>query len=424
MRLAVVLLSGLFLRAQDARTLVELARTAPPELTTDTILKLAEDGSIPPGEQRNDLLEEAFKTAARAQDPVHLIPVPGLPPNTRATFRAQGEELRLDTLSLRSRAFRLELRIDPAVARRWFDGIQLPALEPPPCEDAFIADASAYYDMAGALAQSVAQPSEFLEKVLEGARSPAELAAFAQMLATLSLNADQRDSLLNALAVKMENVGADYRSFTATVSILRSAVEQHASPTLAVGFRRFLTKQMSAPRCEEDFGDATPTVNWFNSEFHGDLAVIADEEIQPSQRLGGVKSESYFTTADAKHVWDGFDQLKTTIGATDWRPQLLAFLRDLSDWTPTAPAIDIFHQKMTVLTALFEAIPPGPDRDQVMGQGIAVLQYSGVESHNPAEWLIQVKALVAKAGEDLTKLKQGFRESGDAGLALFVALDH
>src|ERR1700689_889108 len=142
MRLAVVLLSGLLLRAQDVQTLVELARTAPPELTADAILRLAEDGTLPVGGPRSELLEEAFKTAERAQEPVPLIPVPGLPPNPRAMFRSQASELRLDALSLQSRVFKLVLRTDPEAARRLFESMKHPALEPRPCEDPFFADAS------------------------------------------------------------------------------------------------------------------------------------------------------------------------------------------------------------------------------------------------------------------------------------------
>jgi len=425
MRLFFVLLCGLALRAQDqgnnalpplAQALVGLARTAPPELTADAIVRLAEAGAIPPGEPRSLLLEEAFTAAGRAQEPLHLIPVPGFAPNTRAMFRGQASELRLDKLSLQSRVFNLILKTDPETARRLFDGIEHPSLEPRPCEDPFIADASAYYEMAGAVAQTATQsdrePAAFLEAVLVGARSPGELAAFARALATVSLNPDQRDLLLGALAVKMENVAPDYRSFTSSVSVLRTSLQQYPSPGLAVGFRRFLTRQMSAPRCDEDFGDATPAVDWFNAEFHGDLAVIGDEEVQPSQRLGGFKSESYFTTPDAKQIWEASNQLKN----------VQDILRELSDWTPAGAAIDVFHQKMTVLRGLFEAIPPGPDRDQVMGQGIAVLQYSEAETHNPAEWMFQAKSLIKAAGDDSAKLMEGFRTSGDAGLALVAAL--
>src|SRR5580692_7051941 len=103
MRLLFVLLSGLLLKAQDqakvdlppaVQTLIEVARNAPPELTADAIIRLAEDGILPAGEQRSELLEEAFKTAGRAQEPVHLIPVPGFAPNTRAMFRGQASDLR------------------------------------------------------------------------------------------------------------------------------------------------------------------------------------------------------------------------------------------------------------------------------------------------------------------------------------------
>ncbi len=212
MRLAVVLLCVLMLKAEDLppaiQTLVELARTAPPELTADAIIRLAEDGILPAGETRRELLEEAFKTAGRAQEPVHLIPVSGLAPNSRAIFRAQASELRLDALSLQGRIFKLVLRTDPGAARRRFDSIQHPAVEPSSCEDPFIADASLYYEMAGALAQSDGQPEAFLEAVLVGARSPGELAAFARALAAVSLNPAQRMNFVagRSRAAKIQDI--------------------------------------------------------------------------------------------------------------------------------------------------------------------------------------------------------------------------
>src|SRR5579863_7053693 len=210
MRLAAVLLFGFLVRfvlsAQDlpapVETQVELARTAAPELTADTILKLAEDGRLPAGAARNQRLEEAFMAAARAQEPLHLIPVPGLIPNTRAIFRAQANELRLDALSLESRVLKLVAKTDPEAARRLFDNIPHPELEPRPCEDPFIADVSAYYEIAGELGRSQLAQSQaaFLEAALLGARSPGELAAFAQVLATVSPNSEQQDFLVAALA--------------------------------------------------------------------------------------------------------------------------------------------------------------------------------------------------------------------------------
>ena len=407
---------------------IDLARTAPPELFADAVLKLAESGKIPEGEARTRLLQEVFMAAGRAQEPVRLRPVPGLPKDSRAVFRAKASELGLDSLSLEARTIRLLSKSEPGVARQLFESAAHPAIERLPCEDPLIPDASAYMEMAGLIARE-GMPVETLRDALDGAKSPIEIAAFANAIEPLSLAPEEWQALLSALAAKMEATAPDYRSFTLSIASLREPLEKLASrvssgnaPELRTAFRRYLTTQMSAARCDEDFGNAREIVEWFNSEFRGTLDPIAESEIEPSQRMNTFLSESYFASPDAKPIAGAFARLKVKPDAGDpaWRVLLADFLRDFTAWTPAGSEIDAFHQKLVVLRGLLELLPSGDERDQVIAQSISVLQTSRAERLFPAEWLMQVKSLVDAAGPDGSKFLDAFRGSGDPGLALFA----
>lgn len=119
----------------------------------ETILQLVESGKIPLREHQIDLLEEAFAVAPGAKEPVRLIAIPATPPDTRAMYRSKAGELNWDTLSLESRIATDLLTIDRKKARELFDHIARPVLDPRPCEDPLVADVSAYYEVAGKVAQ-------------------------------------------------------------------------------------------------------------------------------------------------------------------------------------------------------------------------------------------------------------------------------
>jgi hypothetical protein len=430
---AVIALVGITAWGQDAKeqqlppavaNLVDLARTAPPELFADAIARLIEDGKLPAGEARIDLLKEAFAAAARAQEPFRLKPVPGLPADSRAVFRSKASELELDSLSLRLRLLKLLSKSELEEAPALFATVAHPSVERTPCEDPLIPDASAYMEMAGLVARTNPQV-DLLRSALDGAKSPAEVAAFVNAILPLTFEPEQWQALLGALAAKMEAVMPDYRSFTISVASMREPFETltmraadkgYDASVLPRAFRRFLTNQMSGPRCDEDFGDARPLVEWFNASFRGTLDPIADSEIEPSQRLGTFQAESYFAAPDAKQVADEFAKLKANPAApaTD-------FLRDFSAWVPTGSDIDVFHQRMAVLRGLLDILPQGPERDQAIAQCLNVLATSRVERLFPAEWLLQVKALVGAAGSDSARLTDAFRASGDPGLVLFAS---
>ncbi len=175
--------------------IIAVARSASPEFFADTAVRLVEAGKIADLSTQVKLLEDAFTAAAGAQAPVRLIAVPGTPPDTRALYRGKAGELRLDAVSLQNRILKAMVTVDRAKARELFARISRPALEPQPCEDPLVPEASAYYEIAGAIAESTFSAGEkekglhvqFLAAVLSGMQSPNELAEFARAIRSVNL---------------------------------------------------------------------------------------------------------------------------------------------------------------------------------------------------------------------------------------------
>jgi hypothetical protein len=428
------------------RPVVELARAAPAEFFADTITRLVEGGKIAPKELEIELLQDAFTAAANAQEPIRLIAMPATPPDTRALYRGKAGELRLDALSLETGVVRAMLGVDRAKARELFERVPRPVLEPRPCEDPLVADTSAYYGIVGVMAQSAFTAAEqekeehvrFLLTVLAGIRSPNELAAFIRAIGSIRWTAAEWELLLGALTAKLETTAPDYRPFAISIEGLRADLERISqiaqsqglgTDVLARGFRKYLVTQLTAPRCDEDFGGALQAITWFNQSFRGALPAITEEEGRPLKRTGGFKAELYFQSEDSKRIGDALTRLRYVPGegprseaersTGEWRNMFADFLRDLDAWRPSGSEIDFFHQKATVLQSLFQLAPPGEDRDRLIEVCVAFLQSSGAERQNPAEWLMQLKGIVEQAGSDAPKLMEAFRASSNPAVALY-----
>jgi len=384
------------------RPIVDLARAAAPELFAETILQLVESGKIPRREQQSDLLEEAFAVAPGAKEPVRVVAIPATPPDTRAMYRGKAGELKWDTLSLESHIVTDLLTIDRKKARELFDHIARPVLDPRPCEDPLVADASAYYEVAGKVAQSGFTSDEkakeehvqFLATVLAGARSPNELAPSARALKSVDLTPPQWQLLSSAFTAKLESIGPDYRAF----AISRADLSEVVPPDVFSSYRR---AQLSAARCQPDFADA-------------------GEDVQPSSRGAMFKADPYFQSEDSRQIGEALNRLRaqSSSATPEWRNQLADFLRDFAAWTPPGASIDAFHQRATVFRALLEFVPAGDDRERILNLAVSFLESSDAEREAPAEWMYQVKTLLDAAHTMLDH----FGTSSSVGLNLYVYL--
>jgi hypothetical protein len=132
------------------RSIIRLARAAPPEFAADVLIKLVELDLVPDFTTRCDLLKEAFRIAVGAQGKVGQRWIRSAGPFA-SVARLQG----LDHVSLRSRAVRGLLKVDPQAAVAFFDDIDLP-LEPlSDCSQPYVYDLTLYYQVMTELLSSV-----------------------------------------------------------------------------------------------------------------------------------------------------------------------------------------------------------------------------------------------------------------------------
>jgi hypothetical protein len=428
---------------RDIETIVAAARTAPPEIFADSIVSLVQGGRIPNIEWQKLLLQDAFAAAQLAHEPVRFIAVAGLSTDTRPSFRAKAGDLQLDALSLETRVLKALLTVDRALARQMFEGLPRDQPAASGCEDPLLPDASAYYEVAGAVAQSAFSVEEkhdsahtqFLIAALAGANTPAELAGFIHTLAGVDLNRAEMEMVGGALQAKLDGIALNYRSFALKIDDLASGLDFFAArargqrvstDALGAAFRRFVVTQMQSPRCQEEYDQAAAFASSMWVKNLGDLAPLSKDEMKPSSRGGRFKAKSYFDDDRSKELAESLNRLRfssegrpfseaqRSTGA--WRVLFSDFLRDYQAWSPTGADIDILHQRLTVLRWLLELTPSGDDRNRVLRLSIAVLESGGAEKQSPAEWFWQAKSILSAAGADQRSVADAYRASGIAGL--------
>lgn len=424
-----VLVACAVAHAQDAGTVLELARKAPPELFADAAIKLVEQGKIPEGPRRKALLEEAFEAAKKAREPVKLVAVPQFA-DRRPGLREAALRAGLDTLSLENRILTLMAAADADRAKELFQTIDHPQLEARPCEDPMIADDSAYFEMA-------AKVGQVNPMVLMGpGNSPGELPSFANiLLRDRSLSREQFQLLAGALGLKMQTAALDYREFTMNAENLAKALdglvamarEKGVSPdSLAEGAKKLALAQMGAARCHEEFGGAIAFVEWFNRTLAKAEEPIVHEQLLGKEDLGPAKADAFFADDRGRQLAADFARLRAERLHGGGKPdavEIQAFLAKWEAWTPAGNAVEAFEQKMIVAHGFYELIPPGEARDQVAAGVVEYLKGNPAERESPAEWLFEVRSFIEFELTDKAKLLKAFRESGDAGLELFAALN-
>jgi hypothetical protein len=428
---------------KEIETLVATARSAPPEIFADAMVHMVEGGKIPNMGWQKALLQDAFTAAQQAHEPVRLISVPGLATDTRASFRGRAGDWQLDALSLEVRVLRTLLTVDRPSARQLFQAIPHVRLDAPACEDPLIADASAYFDVAGALAQSAFSPEEkkqsahaqFLIGVLAGATTPAEMAGFAHALAAVDLNPSEMEVVAGAMEAKLDALPANYRSFAVKIDDLadgldffgaRAKAQGVATTALGAAFRRFVVAQMKGARCKEDLDQATHFASTLPVKYLGELAPLTTDEMKPSKHGAQFEAKNYFDADHSKELADSLNRLRFPSegrpyseeqrSTGTWKVLFSDFLRDFQAWSPSGTEIDILHQRLTVLRWLIELTPPGEDRIRVLRMCVAALQAGGADRQSPAEWFWQAKSILSAAGADQPVVAEAYRASGVAGL--------
>lgn len=214
------------------QSIVDLAGAAPPEFAADALLRVVESNKIPKRDTKRDLVEQAFRLAAMAKFQIRMHGVAGTLVDTRSGYLSRAYDLKLDALSLQSRAVRDMLPIDSAKARELFQEIPRPALPPLTCYDPLFYDVSDFYQTLGAVVQSAFTPQErkkeedlnFLLDYMGQVSSPAQLAPVARLIKSASVSSQQRDILWTKFYGLLESMQPDGRSFSAALDDIKSEI--------------------------------------------------------------------------------------------------------------------------------------------------------------------------------------------------------
>jgi hypothetical protein len=427
MRLVLVLLLAGLLNAETPKlpepylSIAGLAYGAPPEIAADALLRMAEYGKLADRDLRRDLIEQAFRLAASAKFSVRLQGLPGSTTDTRSGSLSQSYGLKLDTLSLQSRAVRDLLPLDQSKARELFQDIARPTLAQLACDDALVYEVSDYYQTLGAVASAGFTPKErakeehvsFLLDYLSQAAAPA-LAPLASVIQGAGVTPQQREILWARFNGLLENLQPDDRSYSASLA----ALSRLSAPEMQASLERFRQKSHG---CESD--SVAPNG--------------AKNTPQSKTATGTPKLERYWQSPAAQQLLQAGQKLRfgpqrnlltdAERAAPQWQQQLADYLGQLSAWTPDQEKseADYYHQKCAVYQSLVELIPPGPQHDKLLEDYIDFISNSNLYRQSPSEWFLGPLDLlerVQSGSPGPTKVLDAFLASGNPALAVEARL--
>ena len=453
LRLCVALLAAACCYAQPpapaqapktARAVIDDARGTPVEIFADIVLRGNLLGSLPDKDQIQ-ALEDVFYRAGEARDPVHLRYY-GLPArlNAREANRSAVFGPQLDALSIRCRAVRALLKLDPKKAIELFEA--MPPLDEPKgdCSQDFIPDAGIYFETLTAVAASDGfteeqrrkqEPFLMAERGAHGAGSSWDVIAAAKNLASLAHGEKEAALLESALGASLGLSDSD-RSFTNavrygflvhTVLAARETLRKQGAQGTAIleALRGYLERHLTAARCRENEAEADfhdYEIEEFDTALgdRTDIAPLADG-LKPSELEDSTAPEDYANAAEFAALMQeemplvSFMVVVRMPGLTIRMPgsnpapddepappsaadrqfraqQLLGKIDDFAG-APGQDALEVFHQKCGLLRSLLGAPLDSETERTVNSQAIATLEDPTILNISPVEWLNEYQNL-------------------------------
>lgn len=357
------------------QTIADLASAAPPEFTSDALLRIVESGKLPDKNTRVQLVERAFQTAVSAKFAVRMQGLQGTTTDTASGSLSQAYALKLDALSLESRAVRDMLPLDPAKARELFRQIPPPALAPLACDSPLVYEPSDYYQALTAVVNGAFTPKErekeehvnLLLDAVGQVTSPSQLAPLDAAVKGVSVTAAQRE----ILEARLGALSAQYA---------REKQDCASPPKLDRYWQSGAAKQL--------------------------LDAGKNLRLGPNTQL---RSEADRATP----AWD---------------QQLASYLSLVADWTQDSSESDavFYHEKCLVYTALLDLVPEGSRADKIVADFVTFVTNASLYQQSPAEWFAEPYIVIERSQGDPerhAKLLEAYEHSGNPVLALTVALE-
>lgn len=459
--------------AVDIDALIDRARSAPAEFAADALIRLAQSSRVAK-DKKAGLLEEAFRRAAGAQQPLKKRAIPAARTGSPVFLgRAFGQGL--DANTLQSRAVRAMLAVDARKARDLFREIPQPALAKRTCDDALVEDVSAYYETLGEVAARGFSPAEIAEEEpfkllaghVRGLAFAAQAGPVARMLVAARLERPQLEALVSSFTAAVAELSVDDRSFSESVSRQGAAGQAVAalaahcarleipSAPVVEAWRAYLVRHFKGTRCADvgepagssafavqpstDEALARDPVQFFNDRMRVDpVKPLTAEDVKPAKIEGSARGLNSCESQDCRRLVAlyrdlvlgaaGQPHLLEKRGDSEWQAKVKEYTAALAEWKEEAgtSAAGLFQQKCSLYNELINVLPNGADRIMALRTFLDFLEQNSVQRENRMEWFLPVNGLIARVSLDplgLGELRRDLRSSEDPVIALYAALE-
>lgn len=459
----------LFRDRLQVETLLSYARTVPPELAADALLRLADSSKVADRRWKLELLEEAFRNAAQAQHAVKKTHAPGTAIDTRSGYLGNAYRLDLDRLSLQCRIIKSLLALDKTKARRLFTEITLYRLDPLTCDDALGYDVEVFYETATRVLNTAYAPAEirrqlpieFARRLVKRLTSPAQVAPAAQFILSLQPTPAQLELLVSDYCEALRAIAGDSRSFFhrltapfAAAESLVKACQQKGVPCgeILLALRTYLVNNFTGARCADSYrGDARLDMEarLIRSLFEDlkrypcvgetEILPLARDDYRPAKVESAAKVFPYWRSAKARALLQRVQKLRWKNNNqpfseeerldSDWQYRFSLTLTELTLWSAEDEKSeeDYFHQKSVIYYGLFPIAPAGVAREKLLYDWITFLSGSTLQRSAPLEWFHHVNNLLTQARtarrDERLQILDALKQSNNPVFYLYAEMD-
>ena len=441
-------------------TLLARISSAPPEVSADVSLRIANSKLIDNKPKKIELLESAFARSSEVQKKLKLRLTEGIT-DTPSGYLSAAYDLKLDALSLKLRVVQAMLPLDAQRARVMFSEIpkvKLPALT---CNESLGYDLSDFYGTLRQIQQQSFSSEEklqkkdliFIQSYVGDLVSPAQVGPVLRLITDSDFSPEDLALLTDNLSSALKKIPDDPRSFALSMkqdgvpnafTRLIDTLNKKTVPTeeLLKSFRSYLTRKLSSAQCS----DVTPKpgqqtksqryIEYLNKLFTNP---IGDDEIKPARVDSAAVVAQFWSSTESKKLLMGAKALRfgtkqspLTLeerSDSEWQQNMVQLLADLENWEGTREPSEsvFFHEKCNLFGALFQLAPDGTLRSRVLLSFANYLRSASVQQENRIGWLLHANDIRNKirtlAGNERLKALDVLRNSGNESLQLYAELD-
>jgi hypothetical protein len=448
---------GTDIGAETVAGLVDAAMAAEAEHGAHLLLALVESGRVKDRDRRRALVDAALARISEAEDPYAVRLVAGYATDSREGYRAGASDMvPVDRLSLRCRAVRCLLDLDPRAARAELERVA-PDLELPEvdCGAVLLPKPDVFYETVARVAARAFTADEreagldaaLVERYVAGMRSGIQVLPVARLVAAVDLDGHRRAALVGAYAAALANVVPSGRLLDETIGAPRAAetfaLLVDAARTvpglearLVHALRDYAVRSLGAARCpdSESAARVPASVTRLNGELFA-ARPITEEDVEVPRLDRAGEAHRYWSRARAAEALDAFQRLRAAREAMSagkgettevgWKLEFDRLVDRLRAWRAEDEASDedFVSQRCILYAGLYRVAPDEVTRRSVTGEFLTFLKHHELDGRRRALWVMFASYYAGQLpGRERAAVLDAFASSGNPTLAAYAAL--